>query len=468
MERRIPEDYDQVQAYLESNYEEVLGDEFYSDIFPDNEVSGEMHTDYSYPNAIFLYKDENERMRRRIMLKDTWSDDFINYIERNTMTLCSGLTYRGRANRLPNAQRMNAMIFDVDQVGLHELREILYRTGKPGDVVGRAMPMPTYIVTSGSGLHLYYVFNQPVDLYPNIKLQLKAMKYGFTNRLWDPGVTTQNKDIQYQGIAQGFRMVGSINNKYGTVIRSYKTGEKISFEYFNQFARDDYKVDIRKPYRPTQISLKEAQHKYPEWYQKRIVEGDQSRGHWHIKKDLYNWWKRQVNTQDFVKGGHRYFYLMCLAIYASKCDVSLNELKKDMYELFPQLQSIKHEGDPFTKRDLLSALETYDKAYYCFTISDIEHLMAISIPRNRRNYRTQEKHLIMARFVRDIVNDHADTWREGNGRPKGSGIAQEKINVWREAHPNGKKVDCIRDTGFSKPTVYKWWDYKPEEDAESK
>ena len=42
MERRIPEDYDQVQAYLESNYEEVLGDEFYSDIFPDNEVSGEM------------------------------------------------------------------------------------------------------------------------------------------------------------------------------------------------------------------------------------------------------------------------------------------------------------------------------------------------------------------------------------------------------------------------------------------
>ena len=74
----------------------------------------------------------------------------------------------------------------------------------------------------------------------------------------------------------------------------------------------------------------------------------------------------------------------------------------------------------------------------------------------------------MARFVLDIVNDHADTWREGNGRPKGSGIAQEKINVWREAHPNGKKVDCIRDTGFSKPTVYKWWDYKPEEDAESK
>lgn len=467
MERRIPEDYDQVQAYLESNYEEVLGDEFYSDIFPDNEVSGEMHTDYSHPNAIFLYKDENERMRRRIMLKDTWSDDFVNYIERNTMTLCSGLTYRGRANRLPNAQRMNAMIFDVDQVGLHELRGILYRTGKPGDVVGRAMPMPNYIVTSGSGLHLYYVFNQPVDLYPNIKLQLKAMKYGFTNRLWDPGVTTQSKDIQYQGIAQGFRMVGSINDKYGTVIRAYKTGEKISFEYFNQFARDDYKVDIRKPYRPTQMSLKEAQHKYPEWYQRRIVEGDQSRGHWHIKRALYDWWKRQLDVIDLVKGGHRYFYLMCLAIYASKCDISEEELRSDMEELFPKLQAIEHDGDPFTMKDLRSAMETYDKAYYCFTIKDIEHLMAISIPRNRRNGRLQKIHLMGARALQNIKDTVEGTnWRDGNGRPKDSGTKKEIVQLWRKAHPEGKKIECERETRLSRPTVLKWWNYKPE--AESK
>lgn len=467
MERRIPEDYDQVQAYLESNYEEVLGDEFYNDIFPDNEVSGEMHTDYSHPNAIFLYKDENERMRRRIMLKDTWSDDFVNYIERNTMTLCSGLTYRGRANRLPNAQRMNAMIFDVDQVGLHELRGILYRTGKPGDVVGRAMPMPTYIVTSGSGLHLYYVFNQPVDLYPNIKLQLKAMKYGFTNRLWDLGVTTQSKDIQYQGIAQGFRMVGSINDKYGTVIRAYKTGEKISFEYFNQFARDDYKVDIRKPYRPTQMSLKEAQHKYPEWYQRRIVEGDQSRGHWHIKRALYDWWKRQLDVIDLVKGGHRYFYLMCLAIYASKCDISEEELRSDMEELFPKLQAIEHDGDPFTMKDLRSAMETYDKAYYCFTIKDIEHLMAISIPRNRRNGRLQKIHLMGARALQNIKDTVEGTnWRDGNGRPKDSGTKKEIVQLWRKAHPEGKKIECERETRLSRPTVLKWWNYKPE--AESK
>lgn len=27
--------------------------------------------------------------------------------------------------------------------------------------------------------------------------------------------------------------------------------------------------------------------------------------------------------------------------------------------------------------------------------------------------------------------------------------------------PDGRKADCIRDTGLSKPTVYKWWDSEP-------
>ena len=28
---------------------------------------------------------------------------------------------------------------------------------------------------------------------------------------------------------------------------------------------------------------------------------------------------------------------------------------------------------------------------------------------------------------------------------------------WRKNNPNGKKAQCIRDTGLSKMTVYKWW-----------
>ena len=37
-------------------------------------------------------------------------------------------------------------------------------------------------------------------------------------------------------------------------------------------------------------------------------------------------------------------------------------------------------------------------------------------------------------------------------------IYQEKVQQFRKEHPKGRKADCIRVTGLSKPTVYKWWD----------
>ena len=34
----------------------------------------------------------------------------------------------------------------------------------------------------------------------------------------------------------------------------------------------------------------------------------------------------------------------------------------------------------------------------------------------------------------------------------------ERIKVYREKNPNAKKIDCIRELGLSKSTVYKYWD----------
>ena len=109
-------------------------------------------------------------------MADTWESDYIEYVEGNSMTLCSGLSYRGRRNRLEDAQRMNALIFDLDGVGEPELRNLFLRFGAPAGRI-RTMPMPTFLVASGGGLHVYYVFEQPIDLFPNIKLLLKALKY---------------------------------------------------------------------------------------------------------------------------------------------------------------------------------------------------------------------------------------------------------------------------------------------------
>ena len=54
-------------------------------------------------------------------------------------------------------------------------------------------------------------------------------------------------------------------------------------------------------------------------------------------------------------------------------------------------------------------------------------------------------------------------WTDNNGRPDKSMIVYE----WRSAHPEGRKVDCIRETGLDKKTVYnggyilrKRWEWK--------
>lgn len=459
----MTENYRECFEYLSAQYPQVGGYEFYRELFPDNENAGEQHTDYSHPNAVYLYRDEadqdQKKLRRRVMLNDTWEQDYMDYVEQNPMTLCSGLVYRRRSNKLENAQRMNALIFDLDGVGLREIRNLFLRFGGDPELL-RRLPMPTYLVLSGTGLHVYYVFREPIDLYPNIKIQLKSLKYDLTFRMWEYKATSQVKAIQYQSINQGFRMVGSVNAKHGTELVAFRTGEPVTLDYLNAYAKPENRVDVNKPFRPSKMTRAEAREAYPEWYQRVVVEGNKKRKKWDIAGKvhgddpyaLYHWWLRQVGE---IRGGHRYFFLMSLAIYAYKCDVPKEKLRRDMQQAFLTLQGVEHEN-ALTEDDIKSALEAYDKEYFNFTIRDIEALTDVRIDRNKRNGRKRDQHIKVMNAIRDVLHPDGE-WRNKDGRPS---VAQT-VRAWREAHPDGKKIDCERDTGLSRHTVLKWWDIHP-------
>jgi hypothetical protein len=389
------------------------------------------------------------------MLNDTWEQDYISYVEQNPMTLCSGLTYRRRANMLENAQCMNALIFDLDGVGYNQIRSLFLRFGGEPQLPLR-LPIPTYLVISGSGLHVYYVFNSPVDLYPNIKLQMKQLKYSLTFRMWDYKGTSQYKEIQYQSINQGFRMVGSINTNYGTEVVAFRTGERVTLDYINQYIRDEKnRVDVNRPFKPSKMTKAEAAEKYPEWYE-RVVGGksrklrkwDISGQKGHNGDELYNWWVRKA---DKIKGGHRYYFMMCMAIYASKCDIPEKRLKEDMQTVFEILRHVEH-GNELTQVDVESALEAYSKEYYNFTINDIEHLTAVRIDRNKRNGRKQWQHIKIMGAVRDVLYPDG-SWRNKHGRPS----AAVAVRVYRQQHPDATKAECNRVTGLDPKTIRKWW-----------
>lgn len=469
----ILQDYHDCYGCLSKLYPEVDGYDFYKFIFPENQSTGDdkVKTTGYQPNAIYLYKPDDEelddaddfrrRLKRRIMLDDTWEQDYARFIEGNDFTLCSGLTYRGKKNTLNNAQQLNALVFDLDGVGLHELLTLIHRFDMTPKII-RTLPKPTFLVLSGTGVHVYYVLDEPIDLYPNIKFQLKQFKYAMTFRMWEYTETSKCENIQQQSINQGFRMVGSINNKHGNKIVAFKVGDRVSLDYLNKYLQlEEVHVDITKRYNST-MTREQAKEKYPEWYQKVIVNGIKTKGRWTVKKDLYNWWKRQAQK---IKGGHRYFYLMCLGIYAVKCGVSEKELREDMLAAYEKLKTIGHENK-LTLEDVESAMKVYKKELFNFTIDDIEHLTDIRIDRNKRNGRKQTDHLKMARYIRDEINGKRDTWRKNNGRKDKflevlKFILRQKKREFYQMPKEKCRLSknlCIKETKLSRMTVYNHYD----------
>ena len=214
------------------------------------------------------------------------------------------------------------------------------------------------------------------------------------------------------------------------------------------------------------MSREEAAEKFPEWYEKVVINKDYKPQKWDIAGKvhgddpyaLYHWWLRQV---DKVTGGHRYFYMMNLAIYACKCDVPKKKLNEDLNMVFEKLSQIPHtnaygQPDELSKQDVVVAKEAFNKEYYCFKLADHIATSGIDIERNRRNGRKQADRIKLMNFIRDEIQGKKD-WRNKEGRPKGSGTAQEQVLTWRSEHPDGKKIECHRDTQLSRVTIDRWW-----------
>lgn len=439
---------------------EVPPMEVYRDIFNlgENDIQRKNEALGSFKaNPVAYWKNANEKKGHyRIMFDDTF-EETLEELQKADFSILNCITYFGRKNLQEHASKMYAMIFDIDGVTDKTLNAFL-----SGAIVADVYPVPNYVVLSGHGVHLYYVFEYPIPLYPNIKLQLKELKYALTEKMWNVYTSTEEKK-QFQGINQGFRVIGG-KTKEGapeTMVRAFCLNtHSCCLEQLNRYVEKKHWIDESKLFKESKLTLSQAQKKYPKWYEKVILNKDKMPKKWDISGKvngdnpyaLYDWWIRQIKAGATFR--HRYFNIMCLAIYAIKCDVSFERLEKDAAELIPFLNSINPE-EPFTREDVDCALECYDQRYYTFPIKDIEKLSGIPIERNDRKGRKQDLHLKLARANRDILCEERGKkdWREGNGRKS----AEQKIREYLENHPDARKCDIITDLGLTKPTVYKWW-----------
>lgn len=445
----------EVTAWLERKFPEVEPFEFYRELFPSGELErrGE-YVDGMYCGIAVQIVGRDKAKRYSV------TDDLgvvRDLIKTDDFCIMSPVSYAGKSQSQHMARFLYAVTIDLDGIVIEDgyaegLHQLWYQMTEIRDTPasGYAVPVPTYIVSSGRGVHLYYMLEKPVPLFRNVIKQLARLRRALVSKAWNGYVTTLSQNKQFESVTQGFRMVGTAT-KDGGRVRAFRTGEKVSVEYLNDHVADESRL-TNFSYK-SDLTLEQAKERYPEWYQSRIVEG-RAPGTWTVKRDLYDWWKRKIMAkQGGAVEGHRYFCVMALAIYARKCGIGRDELEVDALALVDELNSRGDtEGNPFTAADVAKALEAYDASYQTFPRRNIEELTAIPMPPNKRNGLKQSQHLYLARRRKEDMKAVGVPMKGREGAP----TKRDTIRSYAVEHPDASHSEIARALGVSRPTVIKW------------
>ena len=150
-------------AILGSALTPVTPREFYDDVFPDQDLERQGHPEDHRANMIIAYRvnlpNGKTLMRNELVFRGKAG---LDHAEGNTFALCGMCTYSGKRRTAVNARMCYGFAFDLDGVAAEECCTVLLAIEK------KVVPCPQYIVNSGHGLHIYYIFERPVPLYPPV------------------------------------------------------------------------------------------------------------------------------------------------------------------------------------------------------------------------------------------------------------------------------------------------------------
>lgn len=455
-------------------YPEVTSKEFYRDIFPKGSLQRKDESESNKGNIV-----ANNMMKTRNRITIIYDDlEDLDKLMGSRFGLIGPFTCFGRSYKQEFAHKLYALAIDIDYVDTVHLKRLFrefenWENKKPNSWM--RMP-PTYLVSSGRGIHLYYLLKEPIDMYKHRAEKLTELKMALVKYMWNES-TSYKPDIDKSSIYQCFRCVGCLSKlcldkeRENVVTRDYPVkAYKISDRRFTlEEIRDSIegcKIDLSSLYEkpknlPNKASLEEAKDLWPEWYDRRIIKNEPKKLNkktWVCNPALYDWWIQKVLNE--AKVGGRYFTIVALCCYGRKCGISDGKIRKDAWKLYDHLESITDdEANHFTRqdmRDALSILNDDAEMKLEHTRQWISDKTKIEIkPAKRRKKplkRDDGTAYKAARMIQDL-QDPDGNWRNKDGRPE----KQQMVQEWRKQHPDGNKIECERETGLSRHTVLKWW-----------
>lgn len=466
------------------------------DIFPDLQDSNLVRGETDGKGCVLITtrrkrieKNGKERKyeERRVIKSDYKGIDTV-LENSNSTSLLFPFTVYGNRHRKQNAHQLFAMTIDIDYVWGWHMENLIHQFKS-----GHLLP-PTYITNSGNGVHLWYVLKKPLRMTPEQGQHLVMFKKMLMHKIWNGYTSASGNDRDSANIYQGFRLPGVYTKlafdrkgklrkdaeEYRTKVFKIDSGAKYDVAELRStivpergFHEDLWLRESERNFIPNweliesdepwqhihqpKHTKEEARELFPEWAE-RVLDGvpkqTKENSGWTCKRALYDWWKRKIQ-QEAVVGG-RYWAIRALVQYGYKCGISQSEITTDAKSFMGHLNEIAKEY-PFTEEDMMNALMT---AFQDITKKKMSTRAFISesskipiVPKIQRNGLKQKQHLELARYKRDMLMGDKDAWRNKDGRPDKRAIVVE----WQQANPSGTKYRCIKDTGLSKATVYKWW-----------
>lgn len=500
-------EYADKERWLTSTYPEVAPMDFYRDLFSREPIqkNGAEYSGLGSPILQFVDKykpvteDNKGRLRGQTIIFDGLNELYEVISETTEEAKALGLvggstvpgryaylapvSYFGRRRLRKYAHTLYALTLDIDYVPLLNLRTLMAIFEQHKDFT-----MPTYVVNSGKGIHLYYVLEEPIALYPNRIDLLSKLKQDMATVIWKTWQTSVVLDhVDKQSCLQAYRVVGT-ETKFGMPTTAYITGKAVSKEDLNlaleicyPTKNKGFKWEDLKHKGKTGLTLEEAREKYPDWYAE-TVEGltyeEAKRKYPDVYKEkekkkkfskkrfkwLYENYKKRFLGKSKV--GNRYHGLCILFADAAQVGIPKKEVLDYAKGLLGFYNNLPNAGDnPFTEKDIESASQFYDTNFKNWmTLDVINAWSGVGYERAKRNNNPQAIHCEIMRSTYEIKRKAGlskDTRFGGvNGNKRGKGgrkSAEEKVRSYLKDHPNATKAEVIRGTGLTKPTVYKWY-----------
>lgn len=388
--------------------------------------------------------------------------------------------YFGNRAKRENFGRLYAITIDVDDMRPEKLKETFKY-----DFFGFK---PTYIVQSGTGMHFYYILTEPLKMtysyQPKVALLKTALAKYFVN--FDVSYSKVRPDLQRWD--EQFRVVGSKSKVKGKFVEAYAVGTLWNIEELvhavnrgrpseklGEFAdwtlhgktgmtREEWKQ------KQEEIALDRAKKSNePIDISSRITRPLGIKGTGFITRNggFYHSWIERMMDDDSL--GSRFYRTCILYADAAYCRIPYAEVDSfamnTLYNYYNQPQVAK--GKPFLKSDIRAASKFYGTAqrHKSMSLKNIYEWTGIQLPPTKRNGNKQSVHCATMRAIKEVkvnmglVKDTRFGAEGGNdptlgGRP----TAEKTIRAYLQDRPDAKKVEVIRETGLSKPTVYKWYD----------